>query len=104
VHREIPEANPPLTTEEQLAVTKLTTEDLQAIDSIILANCAENWFKVARVVIHTERALKKRYPDISYVFYAQRLCQLVEEGRLDSQGNVLWMRFSEVRLPSSERG
>ena len=78
---------------------KLSDADLQVIDATILANCSNRWLKVARVVVFTEKALSDRYPGLSYVFYAQRLTRLAKEGRLDSQGNLRYMRFSEVRIP-----
>lgn len=97
---EIPIANPPLTAEEQSFAAKLSDADLKAIDATVLANSSDEWLKVARVVARTTDALKNRYPNLSDVFYAQRLCQLVDKGRLHSQGNLLYMRFSEVRLPA----
>jgi hypothetical protein len=96
---EIPEANPPLSLEEQSAVEKLTDADLQVIDAAILANASTHWLKVARVLTSTEKTLNDRYPGVSYIFYAQRLIHLAEEGRLESQGNLEYMRFSEVRIP-----
>jgi hypothetical protein len=96
---EIPTANRPLTAEEQAVIAKLSDADFQVIDAAILANCMDRWLKVVRVVIGAEEVLKSRYPGISYVFYAQRLCRLVDEGHLDAQGDVQYMRFSEVRLP-----
>jgi hypothetical protein len=99
MNEEMPMANPPLTAEEKSVAAKLSDADVQAIDATILANSSDRWYKVARVVGSTEDALKLRYPGLSYVFYAHRLCQLVDERRLDSQGDVLYMRFSEVRLP-----
>lgn len=49
--------------------------------------------------MRAESALKNRYPGLCYIFYAQRLIHLVEEDRLESQGNLEHMRFSEVRIP-----
>ena len=97
---EVPIANPLLSAEEQVAVSKLTDTDIRVIDAAILANSSNRWLKVARVVSHTEEELRQRYPELSYIFYAQRLIQLVEVGRLDSQGDLEYMRFSEVRIPS----
>jgi hypothetical protein len=96
---EIPIANPPLSPEEQSVVAKLSDADLHVIDNTILANCARHWYKVARVVSMTEETLRPRYAGLSFIFYAQRLTQLADEGRLDSQGDISFMRFSEVRLP-----
>ena len=95
--KEIPQTNPPLTTEEQSAVAKLTDTDLQVIDAAILANSSNRWLKVALVVARTEDALSNRYPGLSHIFYAQRLIRLAEKGSLESQGNLEHMRFSEVR-------
>jgi len=104
MEEEIPIANPPLSAEEQSVVANLSEMDLQAIDAAILENCSERWHKVARIVGRTEDALEKRFPGLSYVFYTLCLCQLVDEGQLDSQGNLLYMRFSEVRLSSGATG
>ena len=38
-------------------------------------------------------------PDL---FYAERLRKLVQDGRLESQGNLAYMRLSEVRLPQAK--
>ncbi len=100
MNEEIPVANRPLTVEEEAAVAMLTAADLQAIDAAILANASNRWLKVARVIMRTEDALREHYPKLSYVFHAQRLIKLVEEGRLESQGNLAYMRFSEVRIPA----
>jgi hypothetical protein len=97
---EIPQANPPLSAAEQGVVDALTEQDLAIIDAAILGECTTHWYKVARVAGRTEDALAARYPGLSVIFYAQRLIQLAEEGRLESQGNLKWMRFSEVRLPA----
>jgi hypothetical protein len=98
---EIPEANRSLTPAENSAVVKLSDADLQVIDDAILTNCAQKWLKVARVVTLTEDALKGRYPDLSYIFYSQRLIHLAAEGHLESQGNLEHIRFSEVRIQAS---
>lgn len=95
---EIPEANPPLSVAEQSVVAHLNHADLQAIDATILAQASDHWLKVARVVGSTADALEVQYPGLSYVYYAQRLRQLVDDGRLESKGNLAYMRFSEVRL------
>jgi len=38
-------------------------------------------------------------PKVPDIFYAERVRNLVAEGKLESQGNLLYMGFSEVRLP-----
>ena len=96
---EIPEANDPLTAEELSAIAKLTAADLQIIDTAILANSSVHWFKVARVVTFTADALHQSYPAFSHAVYAERLAWLADHGRLESQGNLDYMRFSEVSIP-----
>ena len=39
------------------------------------------------------------YHDVPDVFYSQRARALVKAGKLESQGNLFFIRFSEVRLP-----
>jgi hypothetical protein len=97
---EIPEPNPPLLVEEHLAVARLTDADLGIIDAAILNAASNRWLKVARVVAFAADELGNRYPDLSYIFYALRLTRLVEHGSLESEGNIAYMRFSEVRIPA----
>ena len=97
---EIPVANPPLTAEEQSAADKLSGPELLAVDKMILSNCSDRWLKVARVVTRSEDSLKNQHPALSFVFYTQRLRLLVDDWRLESRGDLSFIRFSEVRLPS----
>jgi hypothetical protein len=97
---ELPTANPPLSKKEQAAAARLSKAEVQNIDAAILANCTSHWLKVARVMLDTEKALITRYPELSHVFYASRVPKLVGEKRLESRGDLAYMRFSEVRIPS----
>ena len=99
MNEEVPIKNPPLCADEQAAVSKLTDEDLREIDAAILAHSSNRWLKVVRVVWDVEHELKQHHPQLSYIFYAQRLIHLAEVGTLESQGNLEFMRFSEVRIP-----
>ena len=40
-----------------------------------------------------------RIPNLPDIFYSQRVRKLVELGFLESEGNLDFMCFSEVRLP-----
>ena len=102
MREEIPIPNPPLSAKERAAAAKLTAADLQIIDSAILNNSSNRWLKVVRVVTNTEDALKSCYPDLSCLFYARRLTDLVDNGKLESKGDLDYMRFSEVRIPNAE--
>jgi pimeloyl-ACP methyl ester carboxylesterase len=90
--------DPPLDVEQSLRVSKLTQEDLWDIDREILTQSARSWRKVARIVGQAIGKLSARIPDVPDVYYAQRVRHLVEIGKLESQGDLHYMRHSEVRL------
>jgi len=91
--------DPPLTPEQAMRVSRLKQEDLWEIDRVLLAQSAPAWRKVARIVGMTIGELSERFPNIPDVYYAQRVRRLVAVGELESQGNLEYMGYSEVRLP-----
>ena len=96
---EVPFPTPPLSPEELNAFTKLSPKKVVAIDQAILSCCVSHWRKVAG------RALEKlgeEYPQFSDVLYSERIRVLVDKGSLESQGNLSYMRFSEVKLPEED--
>jgi hypothetical protein len=98
MNREIPEPNPPLSPEEESAAAKLTPQDLEIIDATVLSCIAARWQKLAMVVVCAKEKLESKYPEFSHTYYAMRVQALNDLGRLESQGNLDYMRFSEVRL------
>ena len=94
------EPDPQLTKEQIALVNKLSEMDIKRIDKALLSNTCQVWRKVARVVGTTMMELPDRIKGIPDIYYAQRIRQLVEEGKLESQGNLACMRYSEVRLPN----
>ena len=46
-------------------------------------------------------SFRRAFPDVPDIYYAQRVRHLVEVGKLESQGDLHYMRYSEVRLPGS---
>jgi hypothetical protein len=56
---------------------------------------------VARIVGMAIGELQIKIPDVPDIYYAQRVQNLVALGKLESQGNLEYMRFSEVRLPQN---
>jgi len=91
--------DPPLDVEQSLRVSKLTQIELQEMDRQLLAQVSTSWRKVARIVGMTIGKLSDRIPNVPDIYYAQRVQNLVALGQLESQGNLAYMRFSEVRLP-----
>jgi hypothetical protein len=94
---EIPIPNPPLSPREVALLSQLKAQDVDAIDAAVLSCTHDHWRKVAMVVSLSMEQLSHRYPGLSDVFYAERVRSLVESGKLVSQGNLSYMRFSEVR-------
>jgi len=96
---EVPIPNGPPSDEELACFGKLTHRENEEIDKAVLSCAFPRWRKVAAIVGFAMNKLETRYPQFSDVFYAERIRVLVEQGRLESQGDLSYMRFSEVRLP-----
>ena len=93
------EDDPALTSEQQVLAQKVLESELARIDEALLFNVSNQWRKLARVVGTTMMELENRTLGLPDVFYSNRLRILVENGVLESQGNLKRMRFSEVRRP-----
>ena len=90
--------DPDLTPEQKELVKSLSNEQLNEIDQALLSNACKYFRKVARVVGTTMNQLPNRIEGIPDIFYAQRIKHLVSQGKLESEGNLNAMRFSEVRI------
>ena len=93
------EPDPDLTPEQKALVETLSSEEIQKIDELLLSHAKRSWRKVAMVVglaMTEKKGTREGVPD---VLYSQRVRALVEKACLESQGNLQYMRFSEVRLP-----
>lgn len=99
MEEEIPIPDPPLSPEQEARVAQLTSKEIEAIDETLMSNAKPSWRKVAMLVGLSIGKLQDRIQDIPDLYYSQRVRKLVESGRLESQGNLAYMRFSEVRLP-----
>jgi hypothetical protein len=94
--------DPPLDVAQSLRVSKLTQAELQEIDRVLLAQASHSFRKVARIVAMAIGELRDRLPNVPDIYYAQRVQNLVALGQLQSEGNLAYMRFSEVRLPQRD--
>ena len=99
---DVEQPDPPLDVAQSLRVSKLTQAQLQEMDRVLLAQASTNWRKVARIVGMAIGELQRNIPDVPDIYYAQRVQNLVALGKLESQGNLRFMRFSEVRLPRQQ--
>lgn len=92
--------DPFLSAEEQKLISRLAPLEIQRIDNELIANCTSHWSKVAHVVGTAMAKEDERIKGIPDFYYAQRVTALVQDGRLEAQGNLQDMRYSEVRLPA----
>jgi hypothetical protein len=88
-----------LDSEEEQIVDRLTPDDVRRIDEALLADCAIHARKVARIVATAWKALRDDLRDVPLGFYVRRVQAIVAAGRLESRGDLDYMRFSEVRRP-----
>lgn len=86
--------------DQQAIVAGLTAEQVALIDGRLIAECSTSWRKVARVAIPIVLEPPEGIAEVPDGYLARRVQVLVASGRLESQGNLDYMRFSEVRLPA----
>jgi len=95
------EAEPRLTDKQKESVSKLSEEQLKNIDNALLSYANKRFQKVAKIVAKFITESNLHLPEIPDVFYAQRIAELSSKGLLESQGNLKFMRYSEVRVPKT---
>lgn len=89
-----------LTQEELKLVATLSDAQLAEIDEMLLSHVHPKYSrKVAYLVGATMSDLPNRVKGIPDVFYSKRVARLVELGKLVADGNLNYMRYSEVRFP-----
>lgn len=90
-------------TADEIAQLQLSESDIEQIDAQLMGNACTRWRKVAMIIGMAMMALEeqgKRRIGVPDLYYAMRLRTLVADGKLESQGDLYRMRFSEVRLPA----
>ncbi len=71
-------------------------------DEALLQQATERWQKAAKIIGQVMMSIgENEWPGDTYL--AERLQALVTAGKLESQGDLSRIRFSEVRLPQKER-
>jgi hypothetical protein len=91
--------DPPMSPEQASVAASLTLELIERIDTELLSHARRSSRKVAMLVGMAMGNEAVRVPGLPDVFYAQRVRILVEKGLLIGEGNLSFMRHSEVRLP-----
>ncbi len=91
------ENDPELTPQQEIAVNKLTEEEIKEIDNMLISNTTSQWRKIARIVGMSMISFESKFTNIPDIFFAIRIKILVKRNKLESQGNIQNMRYSEVR-------
>ena len=95
-----PIPDPPLSPEEAEVAASLSSDFIDKIDAELLSHARPHARKVAMIVGLAMSNPAVRVPGLPDLYYAARVRALVAKGALRSEGNLGFMRFSEVRLPS----
>ncbi len=89
-----------LDADEQLIVDHLTEAETQHVDTVLLGHCTTSYRKVAFIIGKTMTPSSEELDHVPFGYLVQRVQHLVESGRLESQGDLDYVRFSEVRIPN----
>lgn len=95
------EPDPCLTEEQKALIAKLSQEKLEDIDHALLSYANRQFQKVAKIIGLFMMESDLHLPGIPDIFYAQRIEALASKGLLEHQGNLKFMRYSEVRAPNT---
>jgi Protein of unknown function len=77
---------------------KTRTSAQTDIDRRVLRLAKANWLKVARIIAEVLNESERRGSDTNADAVAESIRFLVDQGKLESQGNLSTWRFSEVKL------
>jgi hypothetical protein len=91
--------DPPLSPDEARIAESLSTEFVERIDAELLKHARPQRRKVAMLVGLAMGNPSVRLPGLPDLYYAGRIRALVARGLLLAEGNLNFMRHSEVRLP-----
>jgi Protein of unknown function len=87
--------------EELAEIRCATPADAAGVDALILSNCTQHWRKVAMVMGTSLDEFEARFPGLPFIYLQLRIQDLARRGLLEAQGNVMSIRFSEIRLPQA---
>lgn len=92
--------DPPLSAEQKALIASLSEDFIRKIDRVLLSHAKPQPRKVAMLVALSMMDSDIRASGLPDLYLSMRVRKLVEDGFLDSDGNLECMRFSEVRIPS----
>lgn len=90
------------TAEEVAQMQGASAAEAEAVDILLVGVCSQHWRKVAMVVGTLMDTYDAQFPHLPFAYMQVRILALVERGVLESQGNIMRMRHSEIRLSSGK--
>ncbi|ALQ10064.1 hypothetical protein D172_018450 (plasmid) [Pseudoalteromonas sp. Bsw20308] len=75
---------------------QLSQYELELIDNTLYSHTSERWQKIAMVIAKSLK-LRDQFKDLNDVKLLLRVHHLINTSKLESQGNIKAMRFSEVK-------
>ena len=85
------------TAEQRRMVDQLSEVNIRRIDQALLSNASTQWSRTDRIVLATMIELDNGM-GLPKIYFIERMEHLVQEGLLESKGDVTCPRSSEVRL------
>jgi len=90
----------PMSSEERAIADALDASLVARIDSLIIAQASTRFKKVARVVGEAMCDETLNIPGLTDAYFSERVRLLVEKGLLVGFGDLNYLGYSSVRLPS----
>ncbi len=89
---------------EEYCVARGKTRTSQQIyvDGLVLWFAKPGWLKVARIIAEVLREAERNGVETSADAVADSIRLMVDQGRLEAQGNLSKWRYSEVKLPDAD--
>jgi len=99
------DARPHEPTEEDIAQIRASSvEEREAVQAMVLRDCSAQWQKVAKIVGGLLEEFDQTYAHLPFGFLLAVIEKLEELGKIEIVGNPWSVRYSEIRLVSSDAG
>ena len=86
-----------LKAKQKILIDQLSEVDISRIDQALLSNASAKWAHTDRIVLTTMIELDNGM-GLPILYFVERMEHLVNEGLLESKGDLTSMHSSEVRL------
>lgn len=90
--------------EEIMRMRAASSEELAAVDQMILRECSPRFQKVAKIVGLIFKEFGRRYEHLPFALLQARMENLEEFGLVEIAGDVWLMGQSEIRLTTGRHG